>query len=105
MDFGQYYFTEVLSNELMSLQRYLQMDDESKAVNRAIDNPYLIDDFLVDEGYLDPNNKKFNKSLLKIKKMGEDYEKVEWLYENSLKYVWNMGNMFMVTRDTMKILK
>lgn len=72
MNFTEHYFTEALSNELMHLKRYLEMSNEDKAMNRAFSNPYMVKEYLEEEG----------KSFDEIEDMEEDYEIVEWLSEN-----------------------
>lgn len=80
MNFKNFYFAEALSNDLMNLQRYLQMSPEDKALYRAMENPYLIHDYLSAEG---KENKKFKNM--------EDYEIVEWLSEKDPETVVDYG--------------
>lgn len=88
MNFNEYYFTEALSNDLMNLQRYLQMSSEDKALYRAMENPYLIHDYLSAEG---KENKRFKKM--------EDYEIVEWLSEKDPETAIDYGEYLVGQRE------
>lgn len=88
MNFNEYYFTEALSNDLMNLQRYLQMSSEDKALYRAMSTPYLIHDYLSAEG---KENKRFKKM--------EDYEIVEWLSEKDPETAIDYGEYLVGQRE------
>lgn len=88
MRFDEYYFTEALSNELMYLKRYLEMSDEDKAMNRAVSFPHLVNDYLDKEGEVKPEFKDM-----------EEYEIVEWLYENDPETLVDYGEYLVGQRE------
>jgi hypothetical protein len=88
MDFLEHYFTEALSDDLMSLQRYLQASDVDKALFRAEENPYLIRKYLEIE---DIENEIFNDM--------EDYDIVDWLIENDPEVAIDYGEFLVGERD------
>lgn len=70
--FEKQILNESLSNELMYLKRYLTMTEDQKDINRGIDNPWFIDDFLSAQDY-DVGDEFYEL---------EDYEKIDWLQSN-----------------------
>lgn len=82
MIFKDFYFTEALSNNLMHLQRYLNMSDVDKAINRAFNNSCLINAYIEKENY--------HSKIKGFDKMDE-IEKVEALQKKDMKTLIDFG--------------